>query len=201
MRRARWSIRLLIIFLLVSRIAQAEMVPSLMSSIVVSTTQSHKETSLVCGNDGRARYFSDYSSDGAVAKFMSKIKESTCNSFPTSSVVFTDSYASDITEASFLLNNICYPYEHYCTNKTEIISTISGCLAPSVWNGTACVETRYSCPTTGTWTLSSDKQTCTGCWDASKIPNAEGGCVSPGDKGAGADCQNTITDHPRFWSE
>lgn len=61
----------------------------------------------------------------------------------------------------------------------------------------------YSCPPTGTWILSADQQTCTGCWDSSKVLNEEGACVSPKDKGAGPGCEKSSdqpSNQPPPWS-
>jgi len=52
-------------------------------------------------------------------------------------------------------------------------------------NQTSSSCTTYSCPSTGTWTLSADRQTCTGCWDSTKTPDQEGVCVGVENKELG----------------
>lgn len=83
------------------------------------------------------------------------------------------------------------------------IGRVSGCHPSTFWNGSGCVRTSYSCPSTGTWALSADQQTCTGCWDPTQILDQNNACVDEKDKDAGGpDCQKpTDQPPPPFWSE
>lgn len=67
-----------------------------------------------------------------------------------------------------------------------------GCVSPATLQGGQCVITTYSCPASGTWTLSTDKLTCTGCPDpAAPTLTAEGACVGATDKDTGEqDCRH-----------
>lgn len=56
------------------------------------------------------------------------------------------------------------------------------------------------CPSTGKWTLSSDKQTCTGCWDSSQVLDQNNACVNSKDKDVGPDCTQSNNNNPSFWS-
>lgn len=57
--------------------------------------------------------------------------------------------------------------------------------------------TTFSCPSIGTWTLSIDKRTCTGCPDPTKpILTLEGACIGPPNKDVGdQDCRQSSAIH------
>lgn len=56
-----------------------------------------------------------------------------------------------------------------------------------------CEKKTYTCPSTGGWTLSSDRQTCSRCPDSNlPILTPEGSCIGPMDKITGTqDCQSS----------
>lgn len=81
------------------------------------------------------------------------------------------------------------------------ISRVAGCHPTTTWNGSGCVATTYTCPTTGIWTLSADKQTCTGCRDVSQVLDQHNACVSKEDTELGPTCASQPNNNNLpFWS-
>lgn len=69
-------------------------------------------------------------------------------------------------------------------------SIMHSCYPGTIWNGSACVAVTHTCPAAGTWILSSDKLTCTGCYDPGQTLNQDNACVGEEDKALGGEhCQ------------
>lgn len=92
-----------------------------------------------------------------------------------------------------------FSFQAHCTNGNGTYGPYNGtfsqhfvCQSGDLING-SCIT--YSCPSTGTWTLSADKQACSGCWDPSKVPSADGTCVSVEDKELGPNCSSQLNNY------
>lgn len=99
--------------------------------------------------------------------------------------------SADETTGVIVVGRSC---DYGCTANFDAGPFI-GCPDETSWNGTACVATTYSCPTTGTWVLSADQQTCSRC-PTPLILNADNACIGPDDKGAGPNCQEEESSNP-----